>query len=57
MSFCAYPPGGYFLVKSNCGGEGGGSHCHNWVDYNGVAFLVELLEWGRNFRDFSDKKF
>ena len=40
------------------GGEGGllpserllgmcrwmGSHFHNWTDYNGVTFLVELLE-------------
>ena len=23
-----------------------GSHFHNWIDYNGVTFLVELLEWG-----------
>ena len=23
-----------------------GSHFHNWTDYNGVTFLVELLEWG-----------
>ena len=33
-----------------------GSHFHNWTDYNGVTFLVELLEWGRNFWDFWDKK-
>ena len=26
-----------------------GSHFHNWVDYNGVTLLVELLEWGRIF--------
>ena len=26
-----------------------GSHFHNWTDYNGVTFLVELLEWGRIF--------
>ena len=25
-----------------------GSHFHNWIDCNGVTFLVELLEWGRN---------
>ena len=24
-----------------------GSHFHDWVDYNGVAFSIELLEWGR----------
>ena len=43
------------------GGEGGvlpinglmgmcrwmGSHLHDWIDYNGVAFSTELLEWGR----------
>ena len=26
-----------------------GSHFHNWIDYNGVTFLVELLKWGRTF--------
>ena len=26
-----------------------GSHFHNWTDYNGVTFLVELLEWGHTF--------
>ena len=25
------------------------SHFHNWIDNNGVTFLVELLEWGRTF--------
>ena len=29
-----------------------GSHFHNWPDYNGVTFLVELLEWGRKFSGF-----
>ena len=29
-----------------------GSHFHNWIDYNGVTFLVELLEWGRTFSRF-----
>ena len=29
-----------------------GSHFHNWTDYNGVTFLVELLEWGRKFLGF-----
>ena len=23
-----------------------GSHIHDWTDYNGVPFLVELLEMG-----------
>ena len=30
-----------------------GSHFHEWIDYNGVAFSIELLEWGRTFSDFS----
>ena len=47
------------------GGEGGlpsnrlmgmcrwmGSHFHDWIDYNGVAFSIELLEWGRIFSGF-----
>ena len=29
-----------------------GSHFHDWSDYNGVAFLIDLLEWGRKFTDF-----
>ena len=32
-----------------------GSHFHDWNDYNGVAFLIELLEWGRTFFDFRGK--
>ena len=22
-----------------------GSHFHDWIDYNGVSFSTELLEW------------
>ena len=33
-----------------------GSHFHDWIDYNGVAFSIELLEWGRTFSDFWGKK-
>ena len=29
-----------------------GSRFHNWVDFNGVKLLVELLEWGRTFSGF-----
>ena len=29
-----------------------GSHFHDWIDYNGVAFSIELLEWGRTFSGF-----
>ena len=24
-------------------------HFHNWIDYSGVAFSIELLEWDRTF--------
>ena len=33
-----------------------GSHFHDWIDYNGVAFSIELLEWDRTFSDFWGKK-
>ena len=29
-----------------------GSHFHDWIDYNGVAFSRELQEWGRIFWGF-----
>ena len=29
-----------------------GLHFHDWIDYNGVAFSIELLEWGRIFSGF-----
>ena len=29
-----------------------GLHFHDWIDYNGVAFSKELLEWGRTFSGF-----
>ena len=29
-----------------------GSHFHDRIDYNGVAFSIELLEWDRTFSDF-----
>ena len=32
-----------------------GSHFHYCIDYNGVAFSIELLEWGRTFFDFRGK--
>ena len=57
---------GAYLEKSQEPGGGGvlpykrlmgmcrwmGSHFHDWIDYNGVTFLVELLEWGRTFSGF-----
>ena len=33
-----------------------GSHFHDWIDYNGVAFSIELLEWGHRFSGFWGKK-
>ena len=32
-----------------------GSHFHDWIDYYGVTFSTELLEWGRTFLDFWGK--
>ena len=32
------------------------SHFHDLFDDNGVAFSIELLEWGRIFSDFWGKK-
>ena len=32
-----------------------GSHFHNWINYNGVAFSIELVEWGRTFCIFWGK--
>ena len=29
-----------------------GSHFNDWIDYNGVAFSIELLEWGRTSSEF-----
>ena len=34
-----------------------GSHFHDWIDYNGVAFSIELLEWVAHFRIFWVKQF
>ena len=33
-----------------------GSHFHDWIDYDGVAFSIELLEWSRRFSDFGGIK-
>ena len=32
-----------------------GSHFHDWIDYNGVAYSIGLLEWDRTFSDFLGK--
>ena len=31
------------------------SHFDDWNDFNGVAFSIDLLEWGRKFSDFGGK--
>ena len=33
-----------------------GSNFHDWIDYNGVAFLIEFLEWVTHFRIFGVRK-
>ena len=56
------------LTLRTCGGGGGelqlpykrlmgmcrglGSLFHDWSDYNGVTFSIELQEWGHTFSDF-----
>ena len=48
---------GHFLIKRLMGMfRWMGSHFHDWIDYNGVAFSKELLEWGRTFSDFWGKR-
>ena len=50
------PPGGVLPYKSLMGMcRWMGSHFHDWIDYNGVAFSIELLEWIAHFRIFLGK--
>ena len=46
--------GGYFLIRQTLMGmcRWTGSHIHDWIDFHGVAFSIELPEWGRTFSDF-----
>ena len=47
------PPGGVLPYKSLMGMcRWMGSHFHDRSDYNGVAFSIELLEWGRKSSNF-----
>ena len=54
---CIHPGGGggipYRRLMGMC--RWMGSHFHDWSEYNGVAFSIELLEWGRTFFDFWGK--
>lgn len=34
-----------------------GSHFHHWIDYHGVAFSFEILEWGCKFSDVWVRQF
>ena len=31
-----------------------GSHFQGWIDYNGIAFSLALLEWDRTFSGFGE---
>ena len=53
------PPGGGGVLPSSglmgmCWWKG--EHLHNWIHYYAVAFLQELLEWGRTFSGFWGQK-
>ena len=49
-----FPEGGEVLPSSRLMGmcHWMGSHFHGWIDYYGVEFLYELLEWGCAFSGF-----
>ena len=34
-----------------------GAHFHDWIDFYGVAFSIELLEWDRTSSDFWGKTY
>ena len=49
-------PGGVFPYKRLMGMyRWMRSHFHDCIDYNRVAFSIELLEWGHTFSDFGGK--
>ena len=50
------PGGGVLLYKRLMGMRCWmGSHFHVCIDYNGVAFSIDSLEWGRTFSEFCSK--
>ena len=54
-SLCFTPgggEGGYLLIVGLCICHWMGLHFHDSIDYCRVAFLQELLEWGRIFSGF-----
>jgi len=55
--FVCWLPGGGVLPYKRLTGmcRWVGSHFHDWIDNNGVAFSIELLEWCRKFSDFWGK--
>ena len=57
--FGASKPGGGVLPYKRLMGmrRWMGSHFQDWIDYNGVAFSIELLERGSTFSDFWIRKF
>ena len=52
-------------IRPGGGGGGGGgglgmcrwmgSYFYDWIDYNGVAFSIKVLEWGQIFSHFWGK--
>ena len=46
-------PGGLMGLMGMCCWMG--THFHDWIGYNGVAFSIELLEWGCIFLGFWGK--
>ena len=50
-STCLFFPGGGVLPSNRLMGmcRWIGSHFHGWIDYCGVSFSLELLEWDRTF--------
>ena len=49
-------PGGTPLQEANRDVPLDGVHFHDWIDYNGVVFLIDLLEWSHKFSDFWGEK-
>ena len=54
MCVCVVGDGGGVLPSKRLMGmcRWMGSHFHNWIDYNGVTFLLELLEGDHTISGF-----